>query len=89
MGVYESCFPRGSSVSVRQVIAHRSAPVEVEVTGLVEAWERLPTGSWHAHGKNDRLWLTRIRLRKDNGEVTTIVSDRCTRLEVLGDASPV
>jgi hypothetical protein len=45
-----------------------------------------PTGSWYAHGKDDKLWLNRIRLRKDDGEITTIVVDQHTRFEVLAGA---
>lgn len=78
--MYESCFPCGTSVCVRQTIAQRSAPIETEVTGVVEAWEKLPTGSWHAHGTKGRLWLERLKLRKADGELTLLVIDGSTRI---------
>ncbi len=43
------------------------------VEGVVESCRPEPTGSWFAHGKADRLWLHRVRLRKDDGELTTLV----------------
>ena len=41
-------FPPGTSVCVRQTIQRRDGPVEAQVTGVVEAWEEQPTGSWYA-----------------------------------------
>jgi hypothetical protein len=77
----------GQRIRVFQEIERREGNWTHETAGTVLAVSAEPTGSWHARGKDDRLWLTRIRLRKDNGEVTTIVSDRYTRLEVLGETS--
>ena len=82
--MFESHFPTGTRVRVEQVIDYRSDPVTSETTGVVEAWEELPTGSWHAHGKNSKLWLTRLKLRKKDGELTLLVIDdrtTITRLE--------
>jgi hypothetical protein len=53
---------------------------EAEVVGAVEAWEDRPTGSWHAHGKYDKLWLRRLKLRKADGEITLLVIDDATRI---------
>ena len=30
------------------------------------------TGSWFAHSRNDRLWLDRLEIQKDDGEITTL-----------------
>ena len=51
--------------------------------GIVEACRPEPTGSWCAHGKNDKLWLIRLRIRKDDGELTALVIDHNSRIEVL------
>ena len=56
------------------------APVE----GVVVEAKSRPTGSWFAHGEADRLWLDRIVLRKDDGEVSTLNLDEHSRVEVLG-----
>ena len=58
----ESHFPPGTRVRVQQMIDHRSDPIGAQVTGVVEAWEELPTGSWHAHGKDGKLWLMMLNL---------------------------
>lgn len=73
----------GQRIRIRQRIDRRegawSADVEGEVLEVLEE----PTGSWFAHAKDDRLWLRRIRLRKPNGEVTTITLDQYSELARL------
>jgi len=71
----EALFPPGTPVIVRQTVERRGLPYQIEVVGVVEAWSELPTGSWYAHGKADKLWLRRLRLRKSDGEVTLLVVD--------------
>jgi len=43
----------------------------------------MPTGSWFARGKDDRLWLKRLRLRKADGETTVLVVDDGTSIAKL------
>jgi hypothetical protein len=78
----------GQRIRVFQEIERREGNWTHETVGTVLAIDAEETGSWHARGKTDKLWLTRIRLRKDSGEITTIVSDQRTRLEVLGNTAP-
>ncbi|MBX3395112.1 MAG: hypothetical protein KF841_07055 [Phycisphaerae bacterium] len=44
-----------------------------------------PTGSWFAHGKGDKLWLTRLRLRRDDGELVDFNLDQDTRITLLSN----
>jgi hypothetical protein len=83
----ESRFPAGTPVRVRQIVEQQRGPINVEVFGVVEAWEELPTGSWYAHGKHDKLWLKRLRLRKVDGELTLLVIDDSTAIARLDAAS--
>jgi hypothetical protein len=83
----ESRFPPGTPVRIRQVTRRRGGPLEAEVVGVVEAWETLPTGSWSAHGKKDRLWLKRLMLRKVDGERTLVVIDDGTHIARLEAAT--
>ena len=76
----ETTFPAGTPVRVVQVIEGRGLSYETEVIGVVEAWESQPTGAWHAHGKEGRLWLKRLKLRKADGEVTLLVIDDHTSI---------
>ncbi len=76
----------GDRVRVTQQILGRDRQWATSVEGIVVARQAEPTGSWYAHGKNDKLWLVRIRLRKDDGEVTNLVIDHNSRIEVLNRA---
>lgn len=53
------------------------------VEGEVISCEPESTGSWFAHGKNDKLWLLRVRLRKADGEISTLNIDQNTEIEIL------
>lgn len=78
----ERLFPPGTPVCVKQQVRRRKVmgPFEAEVVGVIEAWEDRPTGSWHAHGKDDKLWLKRLKLRKADGEITLLVIDNATQI---------
>ena len=75
----------GQRVRVVQEVERREGSWTHETVGTVLSIDAEPTGSWHAHGRNDKLWLTRVRLRKTDGETTTLTCDQHTRLEVLGE----
>ena len=85
--MHEAQFPLGTQVRVQQIIDHRNDPIEADVTGVIEAWEESPTGSWHAHGKDGKLWLSRLKLRKEDGELTLLVVDDSTTIAKL-EAEP-
>ena len=72
---------------VRQVVERRIEDIETEVVGVVEAWVDEPTGSWHAHGKQNKLWLKRLKLRKADGELVLLVVDDGTSIAKLESRS--
>jgi hypothetical protein len=80
-------FPPGTPVRVRQLTVRRGKPIEAETVGVIESWDELSTGSWYAHGKNDKLWLQRLRLRKVDGEISVIVVDDGTSIAKLEPAA--
>ena len=51
--------------------------------GTVVKVEEQPTGAWFAHGADGKLWLGRLQLRMDDGELTTLVLDRHSRIKIL------
>lgn len=73
----------GRRIRVHQEIDRREGNWRGEVVGTVVEVFPQATGSWFVHGKNTRLWLNRIRLRKDDGEITIVVVDPHTRVEAL------
>jgi hypothetical protein len=73
----------GVRVKVTQQIAGRDYTWTSEVRGTVLEFEQKQTGSWFAHSKDDKLWLDRLRLRKDDGELTTLNLDASSHIEVL------
>lgn len=85
--VYEAAFPPGTPVCVTETTLLRNKPIKTQIIGVVQAWEEMPTGSWFTDGKDDRLWLKRLRLRKADGEITVLVVDDGTSIAKLKAAS--
>lgn len=73
----------GQKVRITQTVATREGPWQTEIEGEVVSCSHQPTGSWFAHGKNDKLWLARLRLRRADGELVDIVLDSQTRVSQL------
>ena len=76
-------FQTGQRVRVTQQIPQRNEVWATSLTGTVERYEQRMTGSWFAHARNDRLWLDRLVLRKDDGEIVICNLDNYTRVEIL------
>ena len=57
------------------------------IEGTVVGLEQQKTGSWFAHSKDHKLWLDRLQLRKDDGEIVYVNLDQYSSVEVL-DAHP-
>jgi hypothetical protein len=77
----------GAKVIVTQQIAHR-IPEKAwmnRVAGTVVEYKQKPTGSWYAHAKNEKLWLDRLKVQKEDGELTTLILDEYSHVEVLAD----
>ena len=74
-------FTVGQRVTVTQQIPQRDEVWTSTVTGTVERFEQRKTGSWFAHAKDDKLWLDRLVIRKDDGEIVSINLDHYTHVE--------
>ncbi|HEY8667191.1 MAG TPA: hypothetical protein VIL86_11015 [Tepidisphaeraceae bacterium] len=72
----------GVVVRVTQQIAARDHTWTSEVRGTVVSYQQQQTGSWFAHSKNDKLWLDRLVIRKADGELTTLILDDYSHVEV-------
>lgn len=72
----------GTRVKVTQQIAARDYSWSTQVIGTVVSYQQAKTGSWFAHAKDDRLWLDRLTLRKDDGEISVLNLDQYSRVEL-------
>jgi len=70
-------------IRVTQEIVTREGVWSTAVEGTVVYCQARPTGSWYAHGKNDKLWLQRVRLRRDDGELIELNLDDRSRVTFL------
>jgi hypothetical protein len=76
-------FKPGQRLTVTQQIAQRDETWPISVTGVVVRLEQTKTGSWYAHAKDDKLWLDRLVLKKDDGEIIVLNLDQYTHIEAL------
>lgn len=82
----QECKP-GQRIRVNQTIERREGSWHSHTTGTLVESRLQKTGSWYAHARDDKLWLMRIVLRKDDGELTTLNLDPLTEIELL-EAAP-
>ncbi|MCC7387782.1 MAG: hypothetical protein IT431_03340 [Phycisphaerales bacterium] len=74
----------GMRVRVTQQVVLQSRPSTTTVEGVVESFGQQKTGSWFAHSEDKKLWLDRLRLRTDDGEIVCCNLDHLSRVEVVG-----
>jgi hypothetical protein len=72
----------GAKVKVTQQIAARHYALPTVITGTVVDYSQKETGSWFAHSRDDKLWLDRLQIRKSDGELTTLILDEYSHIEV-------
>ena len=77
----------GQRIRVERTIRTREGDWKTSVEGEVVYVEHRPTGSWFAHGKNDKLWLQRVRIKKSDGELAELVLERDAKVKVLGNGA--
>lgn len=75
----------GQRIRVTQEVDRREGNWQLAVEGTVESVKPEKTGSWYAHGKDDKFWLYRIRVRKPDGELSTLIVDQNSRVEFIPD----
>lgn len=78
-------FRPGTVVEVTQQIPQRDEVWTSKARGTVVQFDQVKTGSWYAHSRHDRLWLDRLTLRKEDGEITELILDEYTHVEVIGE----
>lgn len=76
----------GQQVRIRQKIDRREGDWNLAVTGTVLEAKPRKTGSWFAHGRDNKVWLYSVTLRKSDGELSTLNVDQWTEFELIADA---
>ena len=73
----------GTRVRVTQQMPQTHAVWSTTVEGTVVRWRQDRTGSWFAHGKDDKVWLDRLEVRRDDGELVILNLDHYSLIEPL------
>ena len=68
-------YSPGQRVKVTQQVPRQQGVITTAVEGTILRFGQQKTGSWYAHGKDDKLWLDRLELRKDDGEEVVLNLD--------------
>ncbi|MEM8875376.1 MAG: hypothetical protein AAGD32_14100 [Planctomycetota bacterium] len=75
----------GVKVRVTQQIAARNYAWPSEIVGELVSFSQKQTGSWYAHSRGEKLWLDRMVIKKEDGEVSTLNLDEFSRVEIVDD----
>ncbi len=73
----------GTRVRITQQVPRRQGHLKTTIEGSVVRYEQSKTGSWYAHGKDDKLWLDRLVLRRDDGEIVYLNLDQYSLVEAV------
>ncbi len=82
-GTSLSGYSAGQRVRVTQQVPRLSGNMSITIEGVIVRFGQQKTGSWFAHSKDDKLWLDRLEIRRDDGEMVTMNLDRNTRVEAV------
>ncbi len=76
-------YEPGQRVRITQQIPRQSGAWTTTIEGSIVAAGQQKTGSWYAHSKDHKLWLDRLQIRKDDGEIVYVNLDRYSHVELL------
>ena len=86
MGLHTTTFEAGTRVRVVQQLPQGDRVWTTATEGTVVRYRQAKTGSWFAHGRDDKLWLDRLELRLDDGELVTLNLDHYSVVEEIASA---
>jgi hypothetical protein len=81
MSTEQVLFTPGQRVRITQQVARQRDAFTTTIEGTVVRFGQQKTGSWYAHSQDNKLWLDRVELRKDDGETVVLNLDRNSRIE--------
>jgi hypothetical protein len=68
---------------VQQIPRLTGAMISKPIEGVIVRVGQQKTGSWFAHAQDDKLWLDRVELQRDDGELVVLNLDQFTHVDVL------
>lgn len=80
-------YQTGQRVRVTQQTPRQTGVLTIAVEGTIVRFGQAKTGSWYAHSRDDKLWLDRLEIRKDDGELVVFNLDRYSVVESLPGAA--
>jgi len=83
MAIEISMLTPGTRVKVTQQMPQTHTVWSTTIEGTVVRWRQDRTGSWFVHGKDDKVWLDRLEVRLDDGELVTLNLDQYSLIEVV------
>lgn len=84
MTLSRETYRAGQRVRITQQVPRQTGAAVASLEGMVVRFEQQKTGSWYAHSEDKKLWLDRLLVRKDDGELAWFNLDRWSRVEVIG-----
>lgn len=79
----QATFSAGQRVRITQQVPRLSGAMAITIEGTVVSIGKGKTGSWFAHGKDNKVWLDRLEIRRDTGEMVVCNLDQYSKVEVL------
>ncbi len=83
MAISSRLPPPGTRVRVTHQQPQRDRSWTNSIEGVLTRYRQAKTGSWYAHAKDDQLWLDRLELRRDDGELVILILDQYTVIEAV------
>lgn len=78
-----SQYQVGQRVRVTQQMPRQTGTLTITAEGVIQRFGQHKTGSWFAHSKDDKLWLDRLELKKDDGELVVMNLDQYSVVELI------
>jgi hypothetical protein len=76
-------YEPGQRVRITQQIPRQTGSLLTTIEGTIVSSGRQKTGSWYAHSPDHKLWLERLEIRKDDGEIVLVNVDRNTSVDLV------
>jgi len=83
MAISSRLPPPGTRVRVTHQQPQRDRSWTNSIEGVLTRYRQAKTGAWYAHAKDDQLWLDRLELRRDDGELVILILDQYSVIEAV------